>query len=72
LLPYPQGSVLSTLLCSLFLADLEARHLRPLLPAPRPDASQTASPASSEGGGSAASGGRASVGGGSIAGGSEL
>ena len=30
--PVPQGSCLSTLLCSIFLADLESTHLQGLLP----------------------------------------
>ncbi|KAK9842467.1 hypothetical protein WJX81_001464 [Elliptochloris bilobata] len=32
----PQGSMLSTLLCSLYLGALEAQHLQPLLPAAGP------------------------------------
>ena len=31
-----QGSMLSTLLCSLYLGALEAQHLQPLLPAAAP------------------------------------
>ena len=31
-LVWTQGSITSTLLCSLYFADLEARYLRPVLP----------------------------------------
>ena len=44
-----QGSITSTLLCSLYLAHLETTHLRPLLPT-------SGAPAAADGGGSVGAG----------------
>ena len=44
-----QGSNLSSMLCSLYLAHLEAHHLVPLLPNPLPNASLSTTTSSSAG-----------------------